>query len=107
MKRNDVEPRADSFKLYDEIPRLVSFCSRTEAGVNHFLDFVEQNPTKITREFLALANDVSKILPSSGMNHRGYVILKNKEDPEDPLQREVVRVPEKRPLWFVFSGMGK
>lgn len=54
-----------------------------------------------------MANDVSKTLPSSGMNHRGYIILKDKEDPEDPLQREVMRVPEKRPLWFVFSGMGK
>lgn len=106
VKRNEVEPTPESYKLYQEIPRLVNFCSRTEAGVNHFLDFVEQNPKKITREFLALANDVSKILPSSGMNHRGYIILKDKEDPEDPLQREVMRVPEKRPLWFVFSGMG-
>jgi len=106
VKRNEVEANPESHKLYDQIPRLVCFCSRTELGVNDFFDFIEKNPEKITREFLALANDVSKISPSAGMNHRGYMILKNKEDPEDQLVREVIRVPEKRPLWFVFSGMG-
>jgi len=106
IKRNDKEATADSSKIYDKVPRLVNFAGRTEAGVHHLLDFVEQHPERISREFLALVNDVSKVAPSTGQNHRGYIILKDKADPEDSYVREVTRVPERRPLWFVYSGMG-
>jgi len=106
IRSNDKEPTQESFKVYDEVPRLVNFPSRTEAGVHHFMDFVEQNPERVSREFLSLVNDVSKVSPQSGLNHRGYMVLKNKADPEDAYHREVARVPERRPLWFVYSGMG-
>lgn len=105
IKSNDKEINPDSFKVLGSIPRVVTMCGRTEQSVNSFFDFVEKNPTKISREFLALVSEVSKVPGTTGMNHRGYMLMKEKSD-EEAYQREVIRVPEKRPLWFVFSGMG-
>lgn len=104
VKSNDKEFTGESFKIYDAVPRVVTMCGRTEQSVNSFFDFIEKNPSRVSREFLALVSEVSKVPGTTGMNHRGYMLMKDKAEDETYF-REVVRVPEKRPLWFVFSGM--
>lgn len=104
IKSNDKELTDDSFEIFGSIPRVVTMCGRTEEGVNSFFDFIEKNPTRVTKEFLALVSEVSKVPATTGMKHRGYMLMK--KDNQEPYQREIVRVPEAGPIWFVFSGMG-
>ncbi|KAI1292133.1 Fatty acid synthase [Halotydeus destructor] len=107
LKSNDKEQGPESRIVVEKIPRAVNMCGRTEEAVNHVFDFIEKNPEKVTREFLALVNDISKTSASSGMNYRGSMLVKEKpQESTETFPREVMRVPEKRPVWFVFSGMG-
>ena len=64
----------ESYKIADNIPRLVNICCRTEQALNQMFKWIEENPNKITRDFLALITDTMKINPSlnsSGMPYRG------------------------------------
>ena len=64
----------DCLKIADTIPRVVNICCRTEEALNQSFDFIENNPDKITRDFLALLTDTMKIKPSinsSGLPYRG------------------------------------
>jgi len=107
LKSHDKETTEESKDVIPKgFPRLINMCGRTDEAVNYVLDFIEKNPQKVTREFLSLINDISKTNASGGMNYRGYMLLKEKANESQALQREVSRVPEKRPVWFVFSGMG-
>lgn len=80
------------------IPRVVGVSGRTEEAVNNFLSKIEQNKTD--EEFLALIDEVhSNNIP--GHAYRGYAVFKGSS------VREVTQVPgDKRPVAFVFSGMG-
>ncbi|CAG2114266.1 unnamed protein product, partial [Medioppia subpectinata] len=107
LKPHLQEPTKDNQNIIETIPRVIPICGRTEESVNNIFDFLEQNPKKLTRDLLALLYDMSQTTDSSGMNYRGFLLAK-KSDEENALSftREVTRVQEKRPLWFVFSGMG-
>jgi hypothetical protein len=64
----------NSFKIIDKIPRLINLCARDEKSLNQLFDFIEKNPNKITRDFLALITDTMKIKPSinsAGFPNRG------------------------------------
>ena len=64
----------DNLKIVEEIPRIVNICGRTEEAVRHVMDFIENNPNKVTREFLALLSDTMKYTPSinsAGLPFRG------------------------------------
>jgi hypothetical protein len=68
---------ADSLKIADTIPRIVNICSRTQESLNKMFDFIEQNPHKITRDFLALIADTMKTKPSlnsTGFPYRGLIL---------------------------------
>lgn len=81
----------------ESLPRLVAVSGRTEDAVNSFLDKLEEH--KSDEELLALVDQIhtSNIY---GHNYRGYALLG-----ED--KREISQVSnDKRPLWYVFSGMG-
>ena len=54
----------DNLKIAEEIPRIVNICGRTEDAVRHVMDFIENNPNKVTREFLSLLADTMKYNPS-------------------------------------------
>jgi hypothetical protein len=61
-------------KIIDKIPRLINICCRNEESVEAMLEFIKNNPNKITQDFLALMNDVMKVKPSlnsAGFPHRG------------------------------------
>jgi fatty acid synthase len=119
LKSNEKEATDDTYKICDPIPRLVNVSGRTEAAVNHIFDFIENNPKKVHKDFLALLNDTMKtqiIKGSSNFPNRGYVIIKEKpKDEETPstdtevqyeYQRTVCDALRPSPVWLCFSGMG-
>ena len=50
----------DNLKIAETIPRIINVCGRTADAVKYILDFIEQNPNKITRDFLALLTETMK-----------------------------------------------
>ncbi|KAK5643002.1 hypothetical protein RI129_009169 [Pyrocoelia pectoralis] len=82
----------------EELPRLAVVSGRTQEAVDKLLNKVEENKTD--EEFLALLNDIHS-QNVVGHTYRGYVIAG-----ENPI-REISNAGfDKRPIWFVFSGMG-
>ncbi len=74
LEPNYKELDKDSYRIVDKIPRLVNVCARNEESLKELFDFIEKNPNKITRDFLALITDTMKIKPilnSSGFPFRG------------------------------------
>jgi fatty acid synthase len=82
----------------DSMPRVIGVSGRSQEAVNVFLDNVEEH--KHDEEFLALVDQIHKS-NINGHTYRGYSVL------SDNPSREVSEVSnEKRPIWFIFSGMG-
>ena len=114
LRANKKENTEESFKIADKIPRLINVCGRTQEGLDLLFDFIEKNPKKITRDFLALLNDTVKMTPqlnSSGFPYRGSMIIKEKinEDGTTSMQytkESTITIGMKKPIWFFFSGMG-
>ncbi|KAH1002410.1 hypothetical protein HUJ04_008498 [Dendroctonus ponderosae] len=80
------------------IPRVVGVSGRTEEAVKNFLSKV--NLHKDDEEFLALVDQVhSKNI--NGHFYRGYSVLK-----EEPIVEVNSVGTDRRPICFVFSGMG-
>ena len=64
----------ESYKIADEIPRIVNVCCRTEESLNNLFNWIQNNPKKLTRDFLALLAETMRIKPtinSSGFPYRG------------------------------------
>lgn len=79
----------------DPIPKLLTVSGRTENSVNSFLDKVQLANDE---ELLALIHEIHKT-NITGHNFRGYSLNGG--------LREVSQVSsEKRPVWFIYSGMG-
>jgi hypothetical protein len=79
LEPNYKEADGNSLKIVDKIPRLVNVCARNEESLNRLFDFIEKNPNKITRDFLALITDTMKVKPSlisAGFPNRGFENLK-------------------------------
>ena len=65
---------SDGLRIAQTIPRIVNICGRTQQSVKHIMDFIENNPKKITNHFLALLAQTMRHTPSvnsSGMPYRG------------------------------------
>ncbi|XP_054161216.1 fatty acid synthase-like [Oppia nitens] len=110
----------------DSYPRIVNICCRTLDGLNRLFDFIENNPQKITKDFLALLTDTMKSRPnlkSSGFPYRGTLIIKQMmatvedNDVSSGGQQQLVSRTYKRqwtqftskstkPLWFLLPGLG-
>lgn len=81
-----------------ELPKLVAVSGRTEEAVNSFLDNVKDNEKD--DEFISLVHNVHTN-SISGHAYRGFQIL------GDVDVREIGELGgDKRPIWYVFSGMG-
>lgn len=93
-------PKPKSIGTIGEIPRLVACSGRTEEAVEKMLDEAEAN--RNDEEFLGLLNEIhAKNIPMH--YHRGYTVM----TADGSNQREVVEFrDEKRPIWFIYSGMG-
>ncbi len=70
LKQNFKLSEKNSLKIIDKIPRLINICCRNEESVKAMFEFFENNPKKITQDFLALINDVMKVKPS--LNSAGF-----------------------------------
>ncbi|XP_045464695.1 fatty acid synthase-like [Harmonia axyridis] len=80
------------------IQRVIGVSGRTEEAVEELLKASEENSND--EEFLALIDQIHRI-PTPGHNFRGYTILDGSNIKEiNPVP------PEKRPIWFVYTGMG-
>ncbi|CAG2101324.1 unnamed protein product [Medioppia subpectinata] len=100
----------------DIMPRIVNICGRSEESVKYIMDFIENNPQKITNDFLALLAQTMKYTPnvnSSGMTFRGSIIMKSVSEEEKgeikyEYKKQMVIMAEKtrRPLWVLFPGLG-
>ncbi|GJQ69352.1 hypothetical protein Trydic_g6479 [Trypoxylus dichotomus] len=87
--------------IEDDIPKLVVASTRTEDGIQKILNTLQTDPN-IDKEYIGLTHKLfSKTVP--GHLYRGYTIL-GKSDVPKP---EFEHFPgNKRPIWFVYSGMG-
>ncbi|KAK0072351.1 hypothetical protein PV326_000156, partial [Microctonus aethiopoides] len=87
----------------DDLPRLVAVSGRTEEAVDTILHDIESRPLDI--EYVKLLHDIH-IFDIPGHLYRGYIISGNDISPEKRI-REISHYPgAKRPVWFIFSGMG-
>jgi acyl transferase domain-containing protein len=74
LEPNYKESDENLLKIAEKIPRLINLCARNQESLNQLFDFIENNPNKITRDFLALITDTMKMKPllnSSGFPLRG------------------------------------
>ncbi|XP_066908829.1 fatty acid synthase [Halyomorpha halys] len=86
----------------DGIPRLVLLSGREENGLAEIMKRVEEMP--IDEEFIALTH---RVFGKGIKNHiyRGFTILDDDSSKKFKLIKPF-HGGEKRPLWFVFTGMG-
>ncbi|XP_067616135.1 fatty acid synthase isoform X2 [Eurosta solidaginis] len=89
----------------DDLPRLLTWAGRTEESVNHIFNTIEKK--SLDSEFLALLYNIQKE-EVSGMVFRGYgVFVKSEKSQTETLVRDVQHFTGiKRPIVWVFSGMG-
>lgn len=89
----------------DDIPRLVTWAGRTEASVNIIFEEIEKR--SLDHEFLALLHNIQKE-DVTGMVFRGFGIFsKNGMEPAIAETKDVQHYSGiKRPIVWVFSGMG-
>ena len=85
------------------VPRLIPVFGRTGSSVQKMIEYIENNPERITRDFLKLLSDVCY---TRNMNFRNYVIAKYEHGHKILFNhgQEYTGTIEKRPLWFVFPG---
>nr|CAD7589404.1 unnamed protein product [Timema genevievae] len=97
LLRSNPKPKAPA--IQDNIPRVVAVSARTEEGVQHFLEKIESVPRD--DDYISLLHEIhSSNIP--GHSYRGYTVLG-----ANTPSREIGQISgEKRPVWFVFSGMG-
>ena len=120
----------DSLKIAEDIPRLINICGRTEEAFNQMCDWIQKNPQKVSRDFLALLSDTMKMSPalnSSGMPFRGIpspfklmsiliifysnsgsLLINKLGDNSYAYKRHYSLFERKirRPLWYIFPGLG-
>ncbi|XP_065219793.1 fatty acid synthase isoform X2 [Planococcus citri] len=94
--------KVDNGTPLDDLPRLVCTSGRTEEAVDVILTDLENRT--LDAEFVRLLHEVhSEDIP--GHIYRGYTILKKESQPE-PVRHIEYFPGERRPIWFVFAGMG-
>ena len=103
LKRNPKE-KINRGLPEDDLPRLLLLPGRTEDAINFVFDEIERNP--IDDEFLALLQN-SQIITSPAHVFRGLGIFKKEENGTKCVDRDIFEPTEaKRPVAFVFSGVG-
>ncbi|OAD57941.1 Fatty acid synthase [Eufriesea mexicana] len=86
----------------DDLPRLVAISGRTQEAVETLLNHVESTPVDV--EYIGLLHNIhaENII---GHLFRGYTVVGCKTSEKPP--REIQEYSGfKKPIWFVFSGMG-
>ncbi|XP_077296456.1 fatty acid synthase-like [Arctopsyche grandis] len=103
LLKNFSKPKINGGIPNDDLPRLICISGRTESAVNRILDDLESRPVDVEHTRLLHGIHEDNI---SGHVVRGYTLLRAKDD-NMKVSREIQYFPGvKRPIWFVFSGMG-
>lgn len=104
FKRHEKTKTDDGFPS-DKIPRLLTWSGRTDEAVNTIFNKIAEQP--LDDEFLALLQ-ASQSKTSSAMNMRGYAIFKSADDRSTTVVDRQIKDSgvSKRPIVFVFSGVG-
>jgi acyl transferase domain-containing protein/NADPH:quinone reductase-like Zn-dependent oxidoreductase/thioesterase domain-containing protein/acyl carrier protein len=86
-------------------PRLFQFCARTQEGLEQVLDHMQANASDLAKQVLLQAN--STCSPATHP-HRGFTVLnaKHAQNKQSETVKLAAQHTEKRPVWFIFSGMG-
>ncbi|KAK3091059.1 hypothetical protein FSP39_016810 [Pinctada imbricata] len=79
--------------------RLLLYCGRTKEAVDYVLTHMQNNAGNFDLHYIL--NETANC-PTTNCPFRGYVIL-NSEDNVREIQK---CTSDKRPIWYVFSGMG-
>lgn len=94
-------PKPKATTPTDTIPRLVTLSGRTTEAVEIVLEDAEKHRTDA--EYLGLINEIhSKNIPLH--YYRGYSVVAN--GTTTPVREVIELVDDKRPIWYVYSGMG-
>ncbi|CAG5024484.1 unnamed protein product [Parnassius apollo] len=95
----------DLSRYKSNIPHLVTISARQDSSVKKILDDLKSRP--IDPEELALLHNIHQLKISAHMG-RGFTILDTNADQQTVSLCEKVDYFDnaKRPLWFVYSGMG-
>lgn len=93
-------PKPKSLSPKDGFPKLITLSGRTAESVQSFLEDVEEHKTD--EEYINLINEIhTRNIPLHYF--RGYSVCYG----DSPAVREVSECEnEKRPIWYVYSGMG-
>nr|XP_003703606.1 PREDICTED: fatty acid synthase [Megachile rotundata] len=87
---------------FDDLPRLVTASGRNEEALKILFDYIESIPVDV--EYIRLLHEVyAKNI--SGHLSRGYTVVGSKTS-DKPIREMQEYQGSKRPIWFVFSGMG-
>lgn len=107
LKRHDKKKQLKGATA-DKLPRLVNWAGRTEDGVNVILNKLESEP--LDAEFVGLLHNIQSE-ETPGFIYRGFTVIgKNEEDVNDKAicYARATKYYDgmKRPIIWVFSGMG-
>ncbi|CAG2120998.1 unnamed protein product, partial [Medioppia subpectinata] len=106
---------SDGLRIAETIPRIVNICGRTEEAVKYVMDFIQNNPKRVTNDFLALLAHTMRYTPnvnSAGFPYRGSLIIKKVLEVNNEFKYEYKRQigenksKSSRPLWLLFPGLG-
>ncbi|XP_051154827.1 fatty acid synthase [Leptopilina boulardi] len=103
LLRSNQKEKINNGAPQDDLPRLIVVSGRTEEAVHTLLNDIESRPVDV--EHVRLLHDIhSEDIPSH--LYRGYTIMGGKDVGSSPI-KEIQHFPgNKRPVWFVFAGMG-
>lgn len=105
LKANEKILKPEDFDWSGEngINRLVNLSNRTIEGLNYTIDYISENRSKISKDYLYLIDDLSKINIKNGLNARGFAIF---DKDGNLVEKRVNTIDQPRPIWFVFNGLG-
>ncbi|XP_077295535.1 fatty acid synthase-like [Arctopsyche grandis] len=103
LLKSFAKPKVNGGAPKDDLPRLVCISGRTESAVNRILDDLESRP--VDAEYVRLLQGIHEE-NISGHSFRGYTLLRTKSDIMRVSREVQYLLKVKRPIWFVFSGMG-
>ncbi|XP_053201164.1 LOW QUALITY PROTEIN: fatty acid synthase-like [Panonychus citri] len=96
--------KTDLILSSNKVPRLVNFCNRTYEGLETIVNFIEEQKGSLTKYTLALLDNMSKIKPSTGFDHRGYLLLDDEQTIIHQTLKRNVSTDEVFP-WLMFTPM--
>ncbi|XP_026740412.1 fatty acid synthase-like [Trichoplusia ni] len=104
LLKNVAREKVNNGKPFDDLPRLVCVSGRTESAVAKILDDLESRTVdaELVRLLHAIHDD-----DIQGHVVRGYTLLESQPTKSVSLAREIEYFSGvRRPVWFVYSGMG-